>query len=883
MCRLIRQYLDDLNRLLLVRQDIKERILLETEDHFSQAMEREVKRGVSEEAAARRVLQRFGSPEQVAEAFLAEYGSEPSIVEFDENEPFDFTRSPDPAYSEIEAQPEGVRLSLGKGAGGMWNRFTERSRRIVFFAQEEAAKLAECHVGTEHLLLALIRESDSLGAQILLRMGISLETLRMALRQVISPGGGLARGQEMMLTPRTKQVIDLAYEEARALNHNYIGSEHLLLGLLRVGEGIASRVLHESGAELEQARKEIVKWHTGLNEVFERRRMHPEEVLLLRTQSSLRGIPIHEIEEIRVRTASGEWVTGRWAGMEYAGSTTPTREGRDLGEILLEKGEVSPADLQQAREMQQQSRGADLGQILIDNGMADERDVANARAASMNMRFVDLDQTRPTLDALVAVPMEIARRHTLLPVMKKGDDLLVAIADPNEQAMEEVRFASGCRVTFAIAAPGQIRSYLEGGTEGYAHRIREEQKSRARERAEKLHEPFLDLDANPPEPEVMDLFPAHLAHRMRAFPVRMENRHLLVASIDPLGGLMKDQLALAANRPLRCFLGVPEQVYEALTKFYGEGKGIEPYIGIGQSDPSCEKEWLATLDRARSLGLRFIDLDSLKPQPDAIATMTAHIAHRFRIVPVLKRGDDLLIAVEDPTIPNLLETLRMVTGCEVRIALAPPRQLGRVLREWYGEGPGESDSGGAPVPSPKPPITPTAPRRQPPPEPGEGESPEPRDAAYRESIAEPLPTHAGAQMALRFPGGEGACQGGQGQDTLFRLARAILLDAFRKGASEIRIALWPERLRVEYRTQDASHEALSLPRYIHPLLASRYLGLVGLLSGDAGVGQRGRVTVQHEDRTYPLEISTLPAPEGEEIVISLLEPPGQGEPLLCPA
>ena len=139
----------------------------------------------------------------------------------------------------------------------MWQRFTERARRVVFFAQEEAGRLGEIYVSTEHLLLGLVRENDSVAARILDRMGVSLGRIRSEIERQVSRGDGRL-GQEMQLTPRAKRVIDLAYDEARNLNNNYIGTEHLLLGLIREGEGLAGRVLHKLGVDLERTRKEVL-------------------------------------------------------------------------------------------------------------------------------------------------------------------------------------------------------------------------------------------------------------------------------------------------------------------------------------------------------------------------------------------------------------------------------------------------------------------------------------------------------------------------------------------------------------------------------------------------------------------------------------------------
>src|SRR5579862_3365943 len=139
----------------------------------------------------------------------------------------------------------------------MWQRFTERSRRVVFFAQEEAGRLGENYVSTEHLLLGLVRENDSVAARILDRIGVSLGRIRSEIERQVTRGDGRL-GQDMQLTPRAKRVIDLAYDEARQLNNNYIGTEHLLLGLIREGEGLAGRVLAKLGVDLERTRREVM-------------------------------------------------------------------------------------------------------------------------------------------------------------------------------------------------------------------------------------------------------------------------------------------------------------------------------------------------------------------------------------------------------------------------------------------------------------------------------------------------------------------------------------------------------------------------------------------------------------------------------------------------
>ncbi|HLK58900.1 MAG TPA: ornithine carbamoyltransferase [Chthonomonadaceae bacterium] len=139
----------------------------------------------------------------------------------------------------------------------MWQRFTERARRVVFFAQEEAGRLGENYVSTEHLLLGMIREEDNVSSRILDRMGVSLGRIRSEIERQVTRGDGRL-GQDMQLTPRAKRVIDLAYDEARQLSNTYIGTEHLLLGLIREGEGLAGRVLTKVGVELERTRREVM-------------------------------------------------------------------------------------------------------------------------------------------------------------------------------------------------------------------------------------------------------------------------------------------------------------------------------------------------------------------------------------------------------------------------------------------------------------------------------------------------------------------------------------------------------------------------------------------------------------------------------------------------
>ncbi|MDY6836266.1 MAG: ATP-dependent Clp protease ATP-binding subunit [Chloroflexota bacterium] len=136
-----------------------------------------------------------------------------------------------------------------------FEKFSERARRVLTFAQEEANRFHHNYIGTEHILLGLVRESDGVAAKVLINLGVDLGKLRSAVEFVMERGEKTS-SRDTGLTPRSKKVIELAVDEARRLQHNYIGTEHLLLGLLREGEGVAVGILESLGVNLEKARAE---------------------------------------------------------------------------------------------------------------------------------------------------------------------------------------------------------------------------------------------------------------------------------------------------------------------------------------------------------------------------------------------------------------------------------------------------------------------------------------------------------------------------------------------------------------------------------------------------------------------------------------------------
>src|SRR5437660_1495424 len=139
-----------------------------------------------------------------------------------------------------------------------FDKFTERARRVLTLAQEEAQRFNHNYIGTEHLLLGLVREGDGVAAKVLANLGVELNKVRSAVEFIIGRGDRAVMG-EIGLTPRAKKVIELAVDEARRLGHHYIGTEHLLLGLVREGEGIAAGVLESLGVSLDKVRAEVTR------------------------------------------------------------------------------------------------------------------------------------------------------------------------------------------------------------------------------------------------------------------------------------------------------------------------------------------------------------------------------------------------------------------------------------------------------------------------------------------------------------------------------------------------------------------------------------------------------------------------------------------------
>ena len=144
----------------------------------------------------------------------------------------------------------------------MFERFTERARQVVVLAQEEARTLKHNYIGTEHILLGLLREEEGLAARVLESLDITVERVRAQVVRIVGSGEEVTSGQ-IPFTPRAKKVLELALREALTLGHNHVGTEHLLLGMVRENEGVGVRILAELGADAERIRDEVIRSLSG--------------------------------------------------------------------------------------------------------------------------------------------------------------------------------------------------------------------------------------------------------------------------------------------------------------------------------------------------------------------------------------------------------------------------------------------------------------------------------------------------------------------------------------------------------------------------------------------------------------------------------------------
>ena len=219
----------------------------------------------------------------------------------------------------------------------MFERFTDRARRVVVLAQEEARLLNHNYIGTEHILLGLIHEGEGVAARALEGMGISLEGVRTQVIEIIGQGSRAPSGH-IPFTPRAKKVLELSLREALQLGHNYIGTEHILLGLIREGEGVAAQVLQKLGAELHKVRQTVIQLLSGV-----------------------------QGEEGSAAPSSHPGSSGRSEGGSAAGSTVLDQFGRNLTQLARER-QLDPVigrEREIERVMQVLSRRTKNNPVLI--------------------------------------------------------------------------------------------------------------------------------------------------------------------------------------------------------------------------------------------------------------------------------------------------------------------------------------------------------------------------------------------------------------------------------------------------------------------------------------------------------------------------------------
>ena len=210
--------------------------------------------------------------------------------------------------------PAGPCLTYGRAAVAgrgvlieVFERFTDRAQRVVVLAQEEARMLNHNYLGTEHLLLGLVHEGEGVAARALESLGISLGSVRQQVEEIIGQGQQAPAGH-IPFTPRAKKVIELAQREANDLGHNYIGTEHLLLGLVREGEGVAAQVLVKLGADLAGVRQQVVHLlHDPAGSVVPGQRRRRGK----RARARLMDDALARIDALDRRLAAIE----RWAGL----------------------------------------------------------------------------------------------------------------------------------------------------------------------------------------------------------------------------------------------------------------------------------------------------------------------------------------------------------------------------------------------------------------------------------------------------------------------------------------------------------------------------------------------------------------------------------------
>jgi len=233
----------------------------------------------------------------------------------------------------------------------MFERFTNRARRVVVLAQEEARRLKHDYIGTEHILLGLIADGEGTAARVLDGIGIRLDTVRDQVEQIIGSGKSVSSGGPIPFTPRAKKVLELSLREALQLGSNYIGTEHILLGIIREGHGVAAQILTSLGGDLSVVRMHVIRTTPADVEHAEDpfpgpapgRIGFPEVLLRLQDISSrLATIEAH-LGIARPSAAGGEGAAASGAGDDAAAGEGTGAPGAGVADASAEGGAASGA------------------------------------------------------------------------------------------------------------------------------------------------------------------------------------------------------------------------------------------------------------------------------------------------------------------------------------------------------------------------------------------------------------------------------------------------------------------------------------------------------------------------------------------------------------
>ena len=301
----------------------------------------------------------------------------------------------------------------------MWQRFTERARRVILLGQEEAGKMNSGHVGTEHLLLGLVRENEGVAAQVLTKMGVSLQKVRTEIEGEVQPGSDPTSG-EPKLTPKAKRVLELAADEARRMRHNYIGTEHLLLALLREKDGLAATVLRRLGLNLEKARAQVMEYLGPDAPGSESSERNPEKA----------GVGGGRGESERERERGGK--TGR--------SQTPALDqfGRDINQ-LAQEGKLDPVigrEAQIDRAIQILCRRGKNNPVLVGEPGVGKTAIVEGLA----QRIVSRDVPEPLLDKRI-IALDLA--NVVAGTKYRGE-----FEERMKRIMAEIRASNGKIIVF---------------------------------------------------------------------------------------------------------------------------------------------------------------------------------------------------------------------------------------------------------------------------------------------------------------------------------------------------------------------------------------------------------------------------------------------------